>query len=157
MPSLQIKDYIIAGLLLALLGALSVLGYYKADAAIANSTLANIKVLKDEAERKTKLIVKRSEQERIEANEQHDSDIATLNAELKRMYDSSKSILPAITAATRDINEIKFKRDELDRALQEFRSEIRAIAAKGAECQIEIKTLQNWWYNVQSLYGEPDK
>ena len=69
------------------------------------------------------------------------------------MRDSNASILPAITKAARDINEIKFKRDELDRALQEFREEIRGIAAKGAECEIEIKTLQNWWYNVESIYG----
>lgn len=157
MPSFQIKDYIIAGLLLALLGAFSVLGYYKADAAIANSTLANIKVLKEEAERKTKLIVKRTEQERNEANEQYQSDITALNVELKRMHDSRASLLPAIAKATRDINEIRFKRDELDRAIQQFRTEIQGIAAKGAECQIEIKTLQNWWYNVQSLYGEADK
>lgn len=154
MPSLQIKDYIIAGLLLSLLGALSVLGYYKADAAIANSTLANIKVLKDEAERKTRLIVKRADQEMKEANEQYQSDITALNVELKRMRDSSASLLPAITKATRDINEIRFQRSELDRAIQQFRTEIQAIAAKGAECEIEIKTLQNWWYNVKSIYPE---
>lgn len=154
MPSLDIKSYIIAALLLVLIGVLSVLGYYKADAAIANSTLANIKVLKDEAERKTKLIVKRTEQERIEANEQHDSDIASLNAELKRMRDSSASLLPAIAKATRYTNEIAFQRAELDRAIEEFREQIRGIAAKGAECEIEIKTLQNWWYNVRSLYGD---
>lgn len=153
MPSLQIKDYIIAALLLALIGALSVLGYYKADAAIANSTLTNIKVLAAEAKRKTKLIIKRTEQERIEANEQYSSDIASLNVELERMRNSRASLLPAIAKAARYTDEIAFQRAELDRALQEFREEIRGIAAKGAECEIEIKTLQTWWYNVESIYG----
>jgi len=153
MPSLQIKDYIIAGLLVALLIAGITIGYDKTRMSIMTKQLDNAKLLAEESERKNKLIVKRTEQEKREADEQHDSDISSLNAELKRMRDSNASILPAITKAARDINEIKFKRDELDRALQEFREEIRGIAAKGAECEIEIKTLQNWWYNVESIYG----
>lgn len=154
MPGLQIKDYIIAGLLLVLLISWITIGYDKTRMSIMSKELDKVKLLADEEERKTKLIIKRTEQERIEANEQHDSDIASLNAELKRMRDSSASILPAITKATRDINEIRFQRAELDRAIQQFRAEIQGIAAKGAECEIEIKTLQNWWYNVRSLYGE---
>lgn len=154
MPSLQIKDYIIAGLLVALLIAGITIGYDKTRMSIMTKQLDNAKLLAEESERKNKLIVKRTEQEKREADEQHDSDISSLNAELKRMRDSNASILPAITKAARDINEIKFKRDELDRALQEFREEIRGIAAKGAECEIEIKTLQNWWFNVASVYGQ---
>ena len=154
MPSLQIKDYIIAGLLLALLIAGITISYDKTRMSIMAEQLDNVKLLAEEAERKTKLIEKRTEQERIEANEQYNSDIASLNAELKRMRDSRASLLPAIAKATRDINEIRFQRAELDRAIQQFRAEIQGIAAKGAECEIEIKTLQNWWYNVRSLYGE---
>ena len=153
MPSFQIKDYIIAALLIVLLLSITAMMYYKADAADANSQLDKIKILKDEAERKNKLIAKRTEQERIEANEQYQNDITTLNAELKRMHDSRASLLPAITKASRYINEITFQRAELDRAIEEFREQIRGIAAKGAECEIEIKTLQTWWYNVESLYG----
>lgn len=153
MPSFQIKDYIIAVLLIVLLLSITAMMYYKADAADANSQLDQIKILKDEAERKNKLIVKRTEQEKREADEQHDSDIAALNAELKRMHDSRASLLPAVTKAARYINEITFKRAELDRAIQQFREELRGIAAKGTECEIEIKTLQNWWYNVESIYG----
>lgn len=154
MPSLQIKDYIIAALLIVLLLSITAMMYYKADAADANSQLDQIKILKDEAERKNKLIVKRTEQERIEANEQYQSDITSLNAELKRMHDSRASLLPTIAKAARYINEITFQRAELDRAIQEFREQIRGIAAKGAECEIEIKTLQNWWFNVASVYGQ---
>lgn len=153
MPSFQIKDYIIAVLLIVLLLSITAMMYYKADAADANSQLDQIKILKDEAERKTKLIEKRTEQERIEANEQYNSDIASLNVELERMRNSRASLLPAVTRASRYINEITFKRAELDRAIQQFREELRGIAAKGTECEIEIKTLQNWWYNVESIYG----
>lgn len=152
MPSLQIKDYIIAGLLVALLISGITIGYDKTRMSIMTAQLDNVKLAAEEAERKTKLIEKRSEQERIEANEQHNSDIATLNSELKRMRDSSASLLPVITKATRDINEIRFQRAELDRAIQEFRTEIQGLVAEGAECEIEIRTLQAWWYNVESLY-----
>lgn len=154
MPSLQIKDYIIAGLLVALLIAGTTIGYDKTRMSIMTEQLDNVKLAADEAERKTKLITRRAEQERNEANEQYKSDITTLNIELKRMRDSNASLLPSITRATRDINEIRFQRAELDRAIQEFRAEIQGIAAKGAECEIEIKTLQNWWYNLQSVYGK---
>lgn len=154
MPSLQIKDYIIAGLLAALLIAGLTVGYYKTRNNIMAAQLTNIELMAEEAERKTKLIEKRSEQERIEANEQHQSDITSLNVELKRMRDSNTSLLPVITKATRDINEIRFQRAELDRAIQGFREEIQGLIAKGAECEIEIKTVQNWWYNVRSLYGD---
>lgn len=154
MPSLQIKDYIIAGLLAALLIAGLTVGYYKTRNNIMAAQLDNVKLMADEAERKTKLVEKRSEQERIEANEQHQSDITSLNVELKRMRDSNTSLLPVITKATRDINEIRFQRAELDRAIQEFRAEIQGLIAKGAECEIEIKTLQNWWYGVRVLYGD---
>lgn len=152
MPSLQIKDYIIAGLLTALLIAGLTIGYDKTRMSIMTEQLDNVKLAAEEAERKTKLIEKRSDQERTEANEQYQSDIATLNGELKRMRDSNTSLLPVITKATRDINEIRFQRAELDRSIQEFRTEIQGLIAKGAECEIEIRTLQNWWYNVQTLY-----
>jgi len=152
MPSLQIKDYIIAWLLAALLIAGLTVGYYKTRNNIMAAQLDNVKIAAEEAERKTKLIEKRSEQERIEVNEQHQSDITSLNVELKRMRDSNTSLLPVITRATRDINEIRFQRAELDRSIQEFREEIQGLIAKGAECEIEIRALQNWWYNVQSLY-----
>ena len=153
MPSLQIKDYIIGALLIVLLLSITAMMYYKADAADANSQLDQIKILKDEAERKTKLIEKRTEQERIEANEQYNNDIAGLNVELERMRNSRASLLPAIAKAARYTDEIAFQRAELDRAIQQFREELRGIAAKGAECEIEIKTLQTWWYNVESIYG----
>lgn len=154
MPSLQIKDYIIAALLLALLVAGITIGYDKTRMSIMSGQLDNIKLLSDEAERKTKLIIKRTEQERIEANEQYNSDIASLNVELERMRNSRASLLPTITKAARYTDEIAFKRAELDRAIQEFREQIRGIAAQGAECEIEIKTLQNWWFNVASVYGQ---
>lgn len=154
MPSLQIKDYIIAGLLVALLISGITIGYDKTRMSIMAEQLDNVKLAAEEAERKTKLIEKRTEQERIEANEQHQSDITTLNVELKRMRDSNTSLLPVITKATRDINEIRFQRAELDRSIQEFREEIQGLIAKGAECEIEIKTLQTWWFNVGSLYGQ---
>lgn len=152
MPSLQIKDYIIAGLLAALLISGITIGYDKTRMSIMSDQLANVKLAAEEAERKTRLIEKRAEQERTEANEQYQSDITALNIELKRMRDSNTSLLPVITKATRDINEISFQRAELDRAIQEFRAEIQGLIAKGAECEIEIKTLQNWWYNLESLY-----
>lgn len=152
MPSLQIKDYIIGALLIVLLLSITAMMYYKADAADANSQLDQIKILKDEAERKTKLIEKRTEQERIEANEQYQSDITALNVELKRMHDSRASLLPAIAKATRYTDEIAFQRTELDRAIQEFRAEIQGLIGQGAECEIEIKTLQNWWANLEYLY-----
>ncbi|MBX9635924.1 MAG: hypothetical protein K2Q45_00040 [Nitrosomonas sp.] len=154
MPSLQIKDYIIAGLLLALLLAGITIGYDKTRMSIMATQLDNVKLVAEEAERKTKLIEKRAEQERTEANEQYQSDITALNVELKRMRDSSASLLPAITKAARYTDQIAFQRSELDRAIQQFRAEIQGLVAKGAECEIEIKTLQNWWYNVRSLYGD---
>lgn len=153
MPSLQIKDYIIAGLLVALLIAGITIGYDKTRMSIMATQLDNVKLLADEAERKTKLIIKRTEQERIEANEQYNNDIAGLNAELKRMHDSRASLLPAVTKATRYTDQITFKTAELDRAIQEFRAEIQGLIGQGAECQIEIKNLQDWWYNLQSIYG----
>jgi len=69
------------------------------------------------------------------------------------MRNSRASLLPAITKATRYTDQITFKTAELDRAIEEFREQIRGIAAQGAECEIEIKTLQTWWYNVESIYG----
>lgn len=154
MPSLQIKDYIIAGLLAALLVAGLTIGYYKTRNGIMAEQLDNVKLMADEAERKTKLVIKRSEQERTEANEQYQSDITSLNVELKRMRDSNSSLLPAIAKASRDTDHIKFKAAELDRAIQDFRTEIQGLVAEGAKCEIEIKTLQSWWYNVESLYGD---
>lgn len=153
MPSLQIKDYVIAGLLVALLIAGVTIGYDKTRMSIMTAQFDNVKLMADEAERKTKLIEKRTEQERIEANEQYQSDITALNVELKRMHDSRSSLLPAVTKATRYTDQITFKTAELDRAIQEFRAEIQGLIGKGAECEIEIKNLQDWWYNLQSIYG----
>ncbi|MBP9871396.1 MAG: hypothetical protein KBC53_07830 [Nitrosomonas sp.] len=152
MPSLQIKDYIIAGLLAALLIAGLTVGYYKTRNNIMAAQLDNVKLMADEAERKTKLVIKRSEQERTEANEQYQSDITSLNVELKRMRDSNSSILPAIAKTSRDTDQIKFQAAELDRAIQDFRAEIQGLVAEGAKCQIEIKTLQSWWANLETLY-----
>jgi len=56
MPSLQIKDYIIAALLVSLLIAGVTIGYDKTRMSIMAAQLDNVKLLADEAERKTKLI-----------------------------------------------------------------------------------------------------
>lgn len=152
MLSIQIKDYIIAGLLVALLLSGLSVGYYKTSNGIMSEKLDNVKLMAEEAERKTKLIEKRAEQERSEADEQYKSDITSLNFELDRMRDSHASILPAAPKAARNSNEASFDREKLDRAIQEYRAEIQRLIGQGAACEIEVKTLQNWWYNVQSLY-----
>lgn len=152
MPSLQIKDYIIAGLLAALLIAGITISYDKTRMSIMSAQLDNVKLAAEEAERKTKLIEKRAEQERSEADEQYQSEITTLNVELKRMRDSNTSILPAAPKASRNPDQASFQRAELDRAIQEYRTEIQRLVGQGAACEVEIRTLQNWWYNVQSLY-----
>lgn len=152
MPSLQIKDYIIAGLLVIILGLGITIGYDKTRMSIMSEELTKVELLQKEQERKSKLIAKRTEQERKEANEQYESNITTLNVELNRLRDSGTSVLPKVTKSTRNPELISFYREKLDRALREHEQEIQSLVGEGRKCQIELNTVRDWWYNVQSLY-----
>lgn len=150
--SLNIKDYIIAGLIVIIVGMGISLSYYEIRNDILAEQLTNVELLQKEAERKTKIIKRRFEQERIESDEQYKNKLDTLNADIKWLRDSNTSLLPTITKATRDIKTITFQREELDKAIQNYRTDIQRLIAEGRECQIALETIQDWWYNIETLY-----
>lgn len=153
MPSLNIKDYIIGILLVLLLVAGITITYDKTRMSVMTAQLDNVKLLKDEAERKSKLIEKRTEQERKESEESYQNKLTSLNADVKRLRDSSTSYLPAITKATRNIDRITFQRDKLNEAVERYTNRIQGLVAEGAECELKINELKDWWYNIESLYA----
>lgn len=128
------------------------LSYYEIRNDILAEQLTNVELLQKESERKTKIIKRRFEQERIEADEQYKNKLDSLNADVKWLRNSNTSLLPLITKATRDIKTITFQREELDKAIQNYRTDIQRLITEGRECQIALKTIQDWWYNIETLY-----
>ena len=153
MPSLNIKDYIIGVLLVLLLVAGITIAYDKTRMSVMTAQLDNVKLLQEEAARKSKLIEKRTEQERKESEESYQNKIASLNADVKRLRDSGTSVMPSITKATSDIKRITFQRDKLHEALDRYTNRIQGLVAEGAECEIKLNELKDWWYNIESLYA----
>ena len=157
MPSLNIKDYIIAGLLVVILGMGIKMGYDNIDKRIMATKLTNIELEKEEAERKYKLVEKRAKQEKEEADEKYEVDTANLNSYIKRLHDSSSDLLSKSTAVARSSREITFQRDKLAEALRVYENTVTELLGEGDSCQIKLNQFHDWWYNIQSLYDRQDK
>lgn len=152
MISLNIKDYIIAGLLAVTVGLGVTIAYKSIKVGIMETQLNEAKVLQEQAQRRYERIEKDSQREKREADEKYNIDITELNDHVKRLRDSNARYLPAASKSAGSAKEIAFQRAELDTAIRDHEQEIQRLIAKGAECEINLRTLQNWWYNVEAIY-----
>lgn len=152
MISLNIKDYIIAGLLAVIVGLGATIAYKDIRFGIMKDQLHEIERLQEQAQRRYERIEEDSQREKKEADEKYNGDIAELSAHVKRLRDSNASYLPAVAKSAGSAKEISFQRAELDTAIRDHEQEIQVLIAKGAECEIDLRTLQNWWYNVEAIY-----
>lgn len=152
MPSLNIKDYIIAALLVAIISLSVAIWYKNTRIDLMQSKLDIIAAEKKAAEDHVKLVEERSTQEKEDTDGLIKNHIAVIRDELGRMRDSNASLLPQITKATRDIKAIGFEREALDRALQDYRSRVQGLIGEGAECQAALEELRLWWVKVETVY-----
>lgn len=76
-------------------------------------------------------------------NESHKIDLNRLTADIKRMrQQASVSLLPGDSKT--GSSEISFDKQQLDRAIQSFRTGVQTLIGEGANCQVDREALIEW-------------
>lgn len=103
---------------------------------------AYINLLNQQADRQTEIL-----------NEQHQLEVNKLNSDINSLRkQTSRSSLSTIPKSPTNPDEISFDREKLDKAIQEYRSEISKLIGEVSYCQIELQTLSDWIDNQKEIF-----
>lgn len=153
MPSLNIKDYIIAGLLLAILGMGATLSYFKTQLSLKTDIISQQEELAEAQKEKIAIIEKSSQKTTEYLNEKYDVSISLLNSTIDRMHNErEESLMPSIPETTRDPSTACFSREELNEAVARYRAGVQELIIKGSEATIGLNIAKEWVKEEAEIY-----
>ena len=152
MPSMNIKDYIIAGLIAILIGMGVVIAYDKMKINNQHSIIAKAEALAISQVKTNERILKQSNREVQLKNEEHAMELDILNTTLERMRHDSASLMPTTPKASRDVTAACFDRQELTEAIAEYRREVQELTRKGAEAVLDMNLTKEWVAKELEIY-----
>lgn len=138
--------YLIIGLAAASILMGGVAAYYKHGYDSLSSEKAEVemraKIAFEQYEKEGKL-----QKERVEdINREYKDTIANLRNAYERLLVAGQTILPANPSTPGGVNQptIRFDREPLDRAINDYRREITKLAREGDECRAALNTAIEW-------------
>lgn len=143
-------QYIIIALIAASVLSVGAATYYRNE----YSSLAQEKA---EAEMRNRLLSEQYEKEvkvqkeRVEdINREYKDTITSIRNAYERMFVASQTILPANPSSPGGANQptIRFDREPLDRAINDFRREIAKLTREGDECRAALNSTIQWGKEV---------
>ena len=90
---------------------------------------------------------KKIQEERVKyINEEYNNSLTSLRSVYERMLAKNKTILPSNPSSPGGANQptIRFDREPLDRALNDFRREVTKLTREGDECRAALKSAIEW-------------
>lgn len=145
-----VKDYIIAGLAIAVLvlGAATAIQTQRVKAVKAEhrAFVADVRAKGEIALAAAKAQAKRDKDRQEKANEANQRDIAVLRADNKRLRDQragSSYVPPAASGASRP-DLACFDRGELEQAIRRFDARVSGIVEQGDESRVNLDTAKQW-------------
>lgn len=152
MPSFNIKDYIIAGLLAIIIG-LGVVMFYD------NIKLNYLEEYKEQSEELAKqqsikiaLLKENSKKTEEYLNEKYEVELNILNSTVDRLRQRNASLMPSVPEGSRNPDEACFGREELNEAITRYRAGVQGLVRKGAEGIIESDIAKEWIEKETKLY-----
>lgn len=154
MPSLNIKDYLIAGLLLALVGCGAYIFFAEIKIEKLEDYRSTAKALASVQKQKIELLKLNSKKTEEYLNEKYEVELSGLNTTIKRLRNNSASLMPSVPKASSNIGEACFKREELASAIERYRGRVQELTRKGAEGILESNIAKEWIEQEQTIYGK---
>lgn len=152
MFSLNIKDYLIAALVLALIGLGALTFYDKAKIATQAAIIEKSKSLASVQKEKIELLKKHSKKTEEYLNEKYEVELGILNNTIDRMRNSRPSLMPSVPKGSRDPSTACFSREELDEAIRRYREGVQGLVGKGSKGILESNIAKEWIKKEQELY-----
>jgi hypothetical protein len=155
MLSLNIKDYILAILIVVILGLSASSLYYKTRLDVKVQLIEQHDALAVAQKEKIKLLKKQSKRTEEYLNEKYDVELSILNSTIDGMRDKHReSILPSLPKGSSDPSRICFKREALDEAVQGYRYGVQDLIKKGNRAVIGLNIAKEWVEEETLIYGE---
>lgn len=154
MPSFNIKDYLIAALVVAVLSLGGIVFYDKAKIATQAAIIEKSKSLASIQKEKIELLKTHSKKTEEYLNEKYEVELGILNNTIKRMRDSNSSLMPPVPRGSSDPSKACFSREKLDEAIARYRAEVQRLVGKGAAGIIESNIAREWIAKEKEIYGQ---
>lgn len=152
MPSLNIKDYIIAILLLVIIG-LGILTFYdKTRIGYLEDYKEKSEQLVEQQIHKIKLLKENSRKTEEYLNEKYEVELSMLNNTINGLRNNNTSLMPSIPESSEDPTRACFGRAELDEAIKEYRAGVQRLVGKGAKGIIESNICKEWILKESLIY-----
>lgn len=152
MPSLNIKDYVIAFLLAVIIGLGIMTFYDKTRIGYLENYKESAEELAEQQRHKIKLLKENSEKTERYLNEKYEVDLGILNNTIDRMRNNSASLMPSVPKTSKDPSTACFGRSELDGAIEQYRRAVQSLIGKGAEGIIESNICKEWIKKEEFIY-----
>ena len=152
MPSLNIKDYIIAGLLLVVVGCSIIMFFGKIKIEKLESYKETATALAAAQRQKIELLKLNSKKTEEYLNEKYEVELSGLNNTIERLRNNRASLMPSVPKSSSNPGEACFKREELASAIERYRREVQELARKGSEGILESNICKEWIEQQQKIY-----
>jgi hypothetical protein len=152
MPSLNIKDYIIAALLVVIIGCGITMFFGKIKIERLESYKETASALAAAQKQKIELLKLNSKKTEEYLNEKYEVELSGLNNTIKRLRNNRASLMPSVPEASSNPGEACFKREELASAIERYRREVQELVRKGAEGVLESNICKEWIEQEQKIY-----
>lgn len=152
MPSFNIKDYIIAGLLLALVVCGTTLFFAKLKIDSLQDYKDTALELVAAQKKKIEIIKRNSKKTEEYLNEKYEVEISGLNNTIERMRHSRPNLMPPIPKSSKDPRTAYFEREELAAAIERYRAGVQELVRKGSEGILESNICKEWIEQQQKIY-----
>jgi len=154
MISLQIKDYIIAALLLVIVGCGITIFFGKIKMDKLEDYKETAKALSAVQKQKIELLKLNSKKTEEYLNEKYQVELSGLNNTIKRLRNNIPSLMPSVPKSSRNPGEACFEREELASAIARYRAEVQELARKGSEGILESNIAKEWIEQEQKIYEQ---
>lgn len=152
MPSLNIKDYIIAALLVVIIGCSITIFFGKIKIDKLESYKETASALAAAQKQKIELLKLNSKKTKEYLNEKYEVELSGLNNTIKRLRNNRASLMPPIPETSSNPREACFKREELTSAIERYRREVQELVRKGSEGILESNICKEWIEQEQKVY-----
>lgn len=154
MFSLNIKDYIIAGLLLVIVALGFVTFYDKTRITILEDYKEKSTLLAKQQRNKIALLKEHSKKTEEYLNEKYDVELSMLNTTIGRLREHNTSLMPSIPPTSRDTTTACFQREAIDEAISRYRAGVQGLVRKGSEAQLGLNIAKEWVAEEIIIYNE---
>lgn len=154
MPSLNIKDYLIALLVVLLIGSGVTMFFGKLKIEELEDYKETAKALALAQKQKIEILKLNSKKTEEYLNEKYEVELSGLHNTIKRLRDSRPSLMPSIPPASKNPGEACFKREELAAAIERYREGVQELVRKGSEGILESNIAKEWIEQEQKIYEQ---